>query len=490
MSDVKPEKIENVKEEYEHSKLIMASYGSRELLGQWIGAAFGFSVFFFYEVIIGLDSFLAFLAYLIYSIWNAVNDPLVGWLTEKLHMPWEKKWGVKRNPWMLIFVVPWLLSFIFVFMVPQQWDPQVDPSYNLPVFGWFVMSVCLYDTFLTLYDVNVLSLYPEKFRGLGERKTVQGFGTILGILGLVLAAIVPPFIQDKTVPSTYVTAALMSVIVGFFLFLLMLPGAWEDKVTKERYRQRRERPETATVEPFVKSIGIMVRDRRFMLKAFYFFGYQVAGLMIQASGYYVTTFILDTEEGAFTILLGAMLLGALISVPLWLHFSHKVNDNKKMSLYAGFAMFVTFLPMIFVGDIIGWAISLLLFGIGVGGQWFMDPPTMGDVLDDVAVRTGKRQQSIYYGFQTFVIRMGNSFIGLTIALTHILTGFVEGATSLAELQAANPTGWQLAVFGVHIHSALVPAILVIITVILFWKFYDITPKVVKENKKKLKELGL
>ncbi len=46
-------------EVYENSKLIMASYGSRELFGQWIAAAFGFTVFFFYEAVIGLNSLIA-----------------------------------------------------------------------------------------------------------------------------------------------------------------------------------------------------------------------------------------------------------------------------------------------------------------------------------------------------------------------------------------------------------------------------------------------
>ncbi|MHA2183902.1 MAG: MFS transporter, partial [Promethearchaeota archaeon] len=72
------------------------SYGSRELFGQWISAAFGFSVLFFYKQVIGLNAFYVALAYVIYSLWNAFNDPLIGWLMEKLHMPWERKWGMRR----------------------------------------------------------------------------------------------------------------------------------------------------------------------------------------------------------------------------------------------------------------------------------------------------------------------------------------------------------------------------------------------------------
>ena len=156
--------VEERKEEYTYKKRIMTSYGSRELFGQWITAAFGFYVFFFYENVIELPVTLAALAFTIYSIWNAVNDPFIGWLMEKIHMPWEKK-GFKRFPWMIIGAFPWLISYLLIFLVPTAW--QADPVGNQwLIFGWFLGSICLYDTLLTLYDVNVLSLFPDKFSGL------------------------------------------------------------------------------------------------------------------------------------------------------------------------------------------------------------------------------------------------------------------------------------------------------------------------------------
>ncbi|MHA2391971.1 MAG: MFS transporter [Promethearchaeota archaeon] len=484
------ETARSAKEAYEYPRRIRASYGSRELFGQWISAAFGFSVLFFYKQVIGLNALYVALAYVIYSLWNAFNDPLVGWIMEKVHMPWEKKRGLKRFPWMIIAVVPYLFSFVLIFMVPSGWDPETNSAYQLPVFFWYLGTICLYDTLLTIYDVNVVSLYPDKFRSNSERRSVQGYGTILGILGLVLAAIVPPLVQNKDVPSSYVFSAFISFIVGIVLFLLVIPGIREDQKTRERYQQRKQLEEHEKVESFLKSLKSAVNDRTFMMKVLFFFGYQVGGVMLQTSGFFITTFILDLAEDAFTYLLGGMLLGALISVPLWTILSHRVNDNKKMSVIAGIMMTVTFIPLIFMKGLIGWIISLLFFGIGLGGQWFVNPPTMGDVLDDIAVRTKKRQQSIFYGVQAFFIRAGQSFIAITIALVQILTGLPEGVTSLVELQSVNPGGWQIAVFGVHIHSAVVPAILVLITTILFWKYYDITPEKVLKNKERLKELKL
>jgi len=481
------------KEIYEHSKPIMASYGAREMFGQFITSAFGFNILFYYESVIGLGSLYVLIGFTVYSVWNALNDPLIGYILERIKMPWEKTKGYRRFPWIIIAAIPWLFSYLLIYLVPAEWDPTIDASYNLPVFLWYMISMLIYDTLLTLYDVNAISLYPVKFRGLNERRTVQGFGTILGIIGLVLAVVIPSLFIDQEIASTYVTAALISVIFGLVFFILIIPGLWETKKIRKENIQRVMEPERAEVDSFFRETFKAVKDRTFMMKVLFFYGYQVAAVMIQNSARYVIAYVLgqsgDAADFSFILLLGFMLIGALISTPIWTILSTRVDNNKKMSLAAGIFMFFTFIPMIFIDVMWGWMISLLFFGIGLGGQWFMDPPTMGDVLDDIAVRTGKRQQSIYYGFQHLFIRLGYATIVITIMLVHILTGFVEGAPTLAELVQQSPTP-GLAIFGIRIHSAIVPAIIVIITVLLFWKFYDLTPEKVAENKRKLEEMNL
>jgi GPH family glycoside/pentoside/hexuronide:cation symporter len=479
------EEVESPKKrKYEYRGRIRASYGSRELFGQWIGAAFGFYVFFYYESVIQLPTLLATVAYVIYSIWNAINDPFVGWLMEKIHMPWERK-GYKRFPWMLIGVFPWLISYFFIFFVPADWiaTPATVLANQWQIFLWYVISLCVYDTCLTLYDVNVISLFPDKFRDLEERRTVQGFGTILGIVGLVLAFTLPSILfinRDQYAAANYTQAALFSLIVGFFMFLLVLPGIFEDRKVKELYKLRKESGIKEQVEPFFTSSLRVIRDKTFMGKVLFFFGYQVGGVMIQTSALYVSSYILNMKSDAIIFLLGAMLLGALISTPFWTFFAHRINNNRKLSLAAGIILFITFIPMIFIDGLIPWTIALLFFGVGIGGHWYVDPPTMGDVLDDIAVRTGKSQQAIYYGFQSFFIKFGQSFIGITIGISHILTGFTGG----------NKPQTPLAVFGIRIHTAIVPAILVIITLLIFWKLYKLTPDRVAANKAKLKEMNI
>lgn len=374
-------------------------------------------------------------------------------------------------------------------MVPLEWEPVTDPKYNWPVFAWYLVTLCIYDTTVTIFDINIVSIYPDKFRGLNERRTTTGMGAMFGIIGLVLSAVIPPMFITTGIRETYRTAALMTVALGIVFYIFTIPGTWEDKKTRERYQQRKETIENNKIDSFYKTAKTVIKNRVFMSKILLLFGYQVGAIMLQTSAFYIVTFILDEQASAITYLLGAMLIGAIISIPIWVILAHKLNNNKKISMITSFIMVFTLLPMIFVIGTLGWLIVLIAFGVGLGGQWFCDPPTMADVLDDIAVRTRKRQQAIYYGYQVFFVKLGQVTIAITIAIVHVLTGFVEGASSLKELRARSPTP-DLALFGIRIHAAIVPAILVFITLLIFWKVYNLTPDKVAANKAKLKELGL
>lgn len=473
-------------QKYEYPWYIMGSYGTRELYTQWISAAFGFTVFFYYETVIGLDVKLAAAAYIIYQIWNSVNDPMTGFLMERVRFPWERKRGYKRMPFIIGGGLLWLLSYLAIFLGPTE-NPDAN---KWAIFGWYVVSLCLYDVFGTIFDVNAVSLFPEKFKGLDERRTVQSVGTIFGIVGLVLAATIPPLFLTTGVAATYRKSAVVTVLVGVFFFLFMLPGIYETQQVRALHRNRSQAVESGEQSPgFFSTLKIAFSNRRFVGKIVLFFGYQVGVVMLQTSALYIVTYLLDAAPSTISLILGSMLGGALVSMPVWTVLSKKANNNRLISLLGGFLLVLSFLPMIFVQTLIGWIVSIFFFGIALGSQWFMDPPTMADVIDDAAVRTGRRDTSVYISLQSLFFKLGQVSIAAVIAVVHSMTGFVSGASDLQQLIAQSPTP-ELALFGIRIHSAIVPAVIALITTLLFWKLYDLTPEKVAENKRKLGESGI
>jgi len=104
----------------------------------------------------------------------------------------------------------------------------------------------------------------------------------------------------------------------------------------------------------------------------------------------------------------------------------------------------------------------------------MMSPIFADIIDESIIDTKKRKEGIYNGFQTFVSRAALVIQAVSFSVVHMLTGFDQspGATS--------QTG--LAIFGIQIHFALIPAILILIGAIVFWKFYKLTPDIVDRNR--------
>ena len=157
------------------SKFEITSYGMGYLLMEISNAIFGTYVFFFYETEVGLYVWLVTAAISIYAMWNAINDPLLGYLFDRPNRLWSR-YG-KRFPLIMIGLIPWFLTIVLI-LSPPNVDP-VDDAFI--IFFWMIGTTCLYDTFYSLVQNNHYSLFPDKFRLDNDRRLAGGIGLILGI---------------------------------------------------------------------------------------------------------------------------------------------------------------------------------------------------------------------------------------------------------------------------------------------------------------------
>ena len=100
-------------EKYSYSSKIHWSYSFGSFFDDFGTTALGTWYYIFYETEIGLSTILVTIALVIYGIWNAINDPIAGYISEK---PFEftRKRG-KRFTWFIISAIPCAIIFIFIF---------------------------------------------------------------------------------------------------------------------------------------------------------------------------------------------------------------------------------------------------------------------------------------------------------------------------------------------------------------------------------------
>ena len=195
---------------------------------------------------------------------------------------------------------------------------------------------------------------------------------------------------------------------------------------------------------------------------------------------YFVRYILREGTGTLLMMTLLLLLGGFVSIPFWLKINNKLGDNRKTILIGGFIMVCFAVQFTLYTNLTLILIIIFIFGFGVGGYWVMLAPVFSQIVDESVVTYQKRREGIYNGIRNFFANFCKLIQAVTIAIVHELTGFVEGSD----------TQTALALIGIRLHMGLIPAIYMGIGLLVFWKFYDITPEKAKQLKERIIELGL
>jgi GPH family glycoside/pentoside/hexuronide:cation symporter len=472
--------------EVRHSKLNMASYGSGSLAREFINMAFMATVFFYYEAVIGLDVWVIFLATFIFALYNMVNDPFIGYLTNR-PFKFTKKIG-RRFPWLLLGGIPLCASYIIVYM-----PPVTDPATGAwIIFAWLLFTMCLFDTFHSLYFVNFMALFPEKYRSIRERRIASGIYIPIGVIGVALGALVPPLIFEypgeaapDVVLQSFIVQGVVVALICLLGMLLAIPGFREDKDLVEKYLVTYEK--NPVRDSFFRSLVVALKQKSFIIYMVIYTLYQSQIVTMQNSIHYAVAYVIVQPAGLSvnlmaTLIFAAFLVGVIVATPFWVKYSHKTNNNKKVMLISAVGLGITTLPLLFITSYWGVVASMFVWGLFLGGFWFMIFPVMSDVIDESVVITKKREEGVYVGFSQFFGRIGIIAQTMTFAIVHTLTGFIEGGDP--SIQPAS------AAWGIQIHLGLIPAIFIFIGAFVFWKWYKLTPEKIQANQVKLGEFGL
>jgi len=455
-----------------HSKKSMVSFGFGKFINEFFVMCFGAYVFFYYETEIGLNVWFTSIGFILFAIWNAVNDPLIGYLTNR-PFKFTKKWG-RRLPWVLIGGVPWIFSYLLIYI-----PPAVDPKEGAwIIFAWLVIMTCLYDTFASIFAVNFYSIFPDKFRGDSERRLASILSTLVAALGTAFGAIIPSLLITYGDKGSYVVQAGVTVIICLSALAIAIPGSREDQVRIDCYLESCE--EEMERSSFFREYKGILKHKNFMAYIISFMFYQSLVSTMVGSIPYVALYVLKVTSDDVMLIMAALLVGMFISMPIWGKIANITNNDRKTIIIAASFLTIVTIPLFLINNYTIMLIAIFIWGIGEGGYWVMLSPVFSTVIDESVIMTGRRKEGIYQGFQTFVSRGALVLQALSFSIVHTLTGFLEGS----------PNQTPEAVIGVQIHFALIPMIFMLIATLILLIFFKLTPDKVKENKEKLAEMRL
>jgi len=355
--------------------------------------------------------------------------------------------------------------------------PSVDEIGQFGIFLWLLIFLCINDTVYSLYDINRVALFPDKFRNSKDRKWGGMITTILETIGILLGVLIPVLtIEFYGQDVGWRIQAIIIALVGFVFMLLMIPGVRED----QEMRQRRSRVDKMLTEPFFTGLKSALRDKHFVGYMALFVAYTSTMGLVMASIPFFVQDILQLSKIGETIVL-FYVAAVIISAPIWYKISFKIGI-KKVALIGACLLGCMGLPLLFVPTgPEGLLLVIIIFslsGFVDGAIISMTMPLFSSVVDNATIESGKRQEGLYNGIWMFFSRIGIAIRAIVFWIVVIIFGYHSGSTDPYELMGLR---FQMSVF---------PMIICAFGVFFFWKLYQITPEQLEINVEKIKELKL
>lgn len=482
--------------ETRHSRWTFLSNAFGQLCSTLIGAIQGFTLFY-YNAVVGLKTSWIAIAMTIFLVYNALNDPIFGFLIDR-NLRFTRKWG-RRFPWILVGIIPWAFSIFLHFSAPNlpkhtsgdQVGELLDP-YILPAIGYLILTLVLLDTFGTLVNINYKAIQTEKFRTEYERRRFTRYYAPLDLLAIILGMLLPPLFTDMIPGDSFARYSMMGLIIAVIALIfgiLSLPGNREDKVMIDRFYS----PDSVARMGFFKVFIEAIKTKSYVIWLIFGICNGIWISLVVSNMLYITTFVLRVGGDMFLIIMALNLIGTLISIPIWLKYIRKINNNKKAIVVAGFMTVAATLPLTFFTGLIDIMIFGFVLGLVQGGLNSYIYTIVGpSVVEDVIVKMGKNQKMVIFGISAFIVRLVASIDEFIIAVVHDTTGFIAGNDTYQKMfDAVTAAGgdMDLVLIGIRLIQGVIPALILLVGVLILWKFFPITQEKLISNKAKMEELG-
>lgn len=454
------------------------AYGAGDL-GPAITANIGvFFALFFFTNVAGLNAGLAGSILMIGKIWDAINDPMVGVLSDRT----KSRWG-RRLPWMLYGAIPFGIFFFLQWIVPQFSE---DRSANqLALFWYYVIIAIFFNMFYTAVNLPYTALTPELTQDYNERTRLNSFRFTFSIGGSILSLVLAQVIfASLNIPPTQQ----YMVLAGICTVLSVLPLFWcvfgiRDRVlTFESQHADTEQSERI---PIPEQLKIAFSNRPFL---FVVGIYLCSWLGVQVTASILPYFVVNwmgLSEAEFPQVAIAVQGTALIMLFVWSTISTRLG--KKAVYFMGMILWIIAQAGLFFlqpGQVGLMYILAILAGFGVSTAYLVPWSMMPDVIELDELTTGQRREGIFYGFMVLLQKFGLALGLFLVGNALELAGFIETLPG-----QPTPTQPASALLAIRIAIGPLPTVALIGGLILAY-FYPITREVHAEILLKLKERRL
>ncbi|NER81967.1 MAG: MFS transporter [Leptolyngbya sp. SIO1D8] len=397
---------------------VRLTYGIGELAAALPASLSAFFILYFLTEVAGLNPALAGSVLLLGRIWDAVNDPLVGWLSDRT----QSALG-RRFPWMLGGIGPLAICSVLLW-----WVPPVESQGGLFVY-YGLLSVVTFAAF-TAVQLPHTALAAELSDDYDERTALIGMKAAFSIGGSILGLLIAQgvFARVPEARQQYLILGGISAFLAMITLGICMAG------TYRRYRQQQRKRSTFIQQPPTLSLPTSIRSV-FANPAFRnilglylcgWVGIQVTAAMLP---YFVEAWM-QLPETHFAQMALTVQGSAIAMLFVWEQVA-KRHDKRTVFLWGAPIAIAALMGLVILqpGQVLGMYGLGGLAGLGIATLYMVPFAMLPDVIDLDELKTGLRREGLYFSAVVFLQKLGMA-VALFIAGQLLeWTGFADGGAS-------------------------------------------------------------
>ncbi|MBL7784368.1 MAG: MFS transporter [Chitinophagales bacterium] len=452
-----------------------AAFGAGHLVNNLLPGALGVFSFFLLTAF-GMDPFLAGLLGGLPRIYDAITDPIMGYISDNT----QSKWG-RRRPYIFIGAI----STGILFAVLWQLNPENSQTYN---FWYFMLVSLLYLTGNTIYSTPLIGLGYEMTTDYKERTRLMGFSQTIGQIAWM---IVPWFWVIIANPNLFESQAVgvrqLSIIVGIICMIFGIMPALFCKEIDQTHLSNREDLNLKNIlhnmKVLLNNMLLIFKNKPFVKLCaatfLVFNGFQ----MVASFSYFIIVFYMfqgrydaaGTWPAWFSTV--SAIVTAIMVIPTVTMMANKFGKKNA---------FIISTVISIVGYMLKWwgfnpdnpwllFIPIPLMTFGIGGLFTLMMSMTADVCDLDELHNGMpRKEATFGAIYWWMVKLGQ---GLALVLGGLVLKLVGFDQNVAQQSHETLTNLRIA-------DISIPAITAALAIWVMWN-YDLTEEKAKEIKAEL-----
>ncbi|WP_448572016.1 MFS transporter [Trichothermofontia sp.] len=399
------------------------AYGAGEMSSEVTSSILVFFALFYLTNVAGLNPTLAGSVILISKLWDAINDPLVGWLSDRTRSPLGR-----RYPWMLLGAIPLGLTFLLFWVVPNT-------TSQLGLWGYYTAIAFLFYAAYTAVVIPYSTLVAELTQRYDERTQLVSYKAAFSIgssiIALVLAQVIFTIVPGErqqylilgAVCGLVATLAVYVCVAGTYRRFRWVQQQRQDNRPGESWPLRQQLQVAFQTRPFLFVIGLYLCS---------WLGVQVTAAILP---YFVVEWM-GLSETHFTQMALAVQGTALATMAFWSWLGQQSNKQK---------IYLWGIPLTLVAQAglfglqpgqIGLMYTLaVMAGAGLATAYLVPWSLLPDVVDLDELNTGHRREGIFYGLVVYLQKVA-------VAIALFLVGKILDGAGLIPHLADQPAPIQ------------------------------------------------